>query len=628
MRVAVVRDGSGGSDAVLGARIARLLEDRLEEVCATCDNAARLFAPGFMLAPEGAMAEVVRATVRALPAWWELGDDSGLRELGARLVLISTDTSMGLEELTRGRDIFVNAVRPVLSADAGSEEEARRALVMVEDAVDLVRRYYIEVESALKREFFERLRRWVQEMEQPGADVLGVLVEAACDLAGASGAAARRWDAAGRGEAGEDAAAAQRVLDVLGGDLEIASHVLHQDVMRTAPAFGGLDLESGPLASCTYLPLMVEARPLGGFVVAGKRGARRFTDNDHLVFSILAGYATRTMGGTRVREQAARLAESMGRLSAPGPRVDGFPQHVLEGLAEAGDLQETCRVLMRSMVESHRERKDMETVGRRRMEARKMEAVGRLAGGMARDFNNLLTVIRGSASMMLEREQDETTREDIGLIIEASRKAADLTARLLVFSPGDVRPCEPLDLAALVGGMEEDILKLAGGRVAVQVLAGDGPATVAMDPDRVRHVVLALVHNALEAMVEGGKLSVEVRRVSVDDTMAAFLGDIEPGPHVTLAVTDTGQGMDEETASRAFEPFFTTHEERGASGLGLSEVYGIVRRAGGDVSLHSDPGRGTMVVSFLPVAPPRDGSSRRGAAAGATAGALGGLPEE
>jgi PAS domain S-box-containing protein len=233
--------------------------------------------------------------------------------------------------------------------------------------------------------------------------------------------------------------------------------------------------------------------------------------------------------------------------------------------------------------------------------AQKLEAIGRLAGGVAHDFNNLLTVMHGYSALLLERlGPDDALRRYSLEIRAASERAAALTRQLLAFSRRQALALRAIDLNHTVAAMESMLRRLIGEHIElVTVLRGD-PWLVSADPGQIEQVIMNLAVNAHDAMPEGGTLTIETATIVLDQTGASRHPEARPGAYVTLAMTDTGHGMDAETKLRIFEPFFTTKEAGKGTGLGLAIVYGIVKQSGGFIDVQSNPGEGATFTLYLP----------------------------
>jgi PAS domain S-box-containing protein len=234
-------------------------------------------------------------------------------------------------------------------------------------------------------------------------------------------------------------------------------------------------------------------------------------------------------------------------------------------------------------------------------QSQKMEAVGRLAGGIAHDFNNLLLVINGYSEILLDRiGENLALRKEVEAILQAGNRAASLTRQLLAFSRRQVLQPTMLDLNGLVSNMEKMLRRLIGEDVELRAVLGPELGIVKADPGQIEQVILNLVVNARDAMPGGGRLTVETANVFLDGDFSSKHPYAAIGPHVLLAVSDTGVGMSEDTQARLFEPFFTTKEKGKGTGLGLSTVYGIVHQSQGTIHVDSEVGKGTTVKICLP----------------------------
>jgi PAS domain S-box-containing protein len=236
------------------------------------------------------------------------------------------------------------------------------------------------------------------------------------------------------------------------------------------------------------------------------------------------------------------------------------------------------------------------------VQAQKMEAIGRLAGGVAHDFNNQLTAIMGTAELLLERVgEDAGARQEIEEIQATVHRSAALTRQLLAFSRKQTINPIVLDPGELVRGMQKMLGRLIGEDVRLEISIPEAVGNVRVDPGQLEQVVMNLVVNARDAMPRGGRLSISGARVELRADESAEKADAAPGRYVSVTVTDTGTGMDAETRSHIFEPFFTTKPVGEGTGLGLATAYGIVRQGGGFISVESEQGKGSSFTVHLPL---------------------------
>ena len=244
------------------------------------------------------------------------------------------------------------------------------------------------------------------------------------------------------------------------------------------------------------------------------------------------------------------------------------------------------------------ERKQLEEQLR---QSQKMEAVGQLAGGVAHDFNNMLTIITGHGDLLVETTSlSEDQRQSIEQIRLAAKRAASLTTKLLAFSRRQILRPKVLDLNAVVASMEQMLRPLLGVDIELVSLLNPSLGHVKADPGQLEQVIINLSMNAQDAMPQGGRLTLETDNVELDEVQAQQHIEARTGQHVMLAVGDTGIGMDTKTQSHIFEPFFTTKPKAKGTGLGLSTVYGIIKQSGGFICVESVPGRGASFKIYLP----------------------------
>lgn len=311
----------------------------------------------------------------------------------------------------------------------------------------------------------------------------------------------------------------------------------------------------------------------------------------------------------RVHEEA----EIIQRLSAGGKvdlfetvrlREDGTPVDV--SLTISPVIDDEGRVVGASKVIhdlTPRRRSDaaLQRMEEQLRQAQKMEAVGQLAGGVAHDFNNILSVVLSYCQMILSSGMPgDPVLFDIEEIQKAGMRASELTRQLLAFSRQQVMTPKVLDFNALIAALVPMLGRLVGEDIVLNVLPGEALWRVRADPGQMDQVIMNLVVNARDAMPAGGKLTIETANTVLDGKYATAHLGIAPGRYVRLAVTDTGHGMDAATRERIFDPFFTTKDRTKGTGLGLSTVFGIVKQSGGNIWVYSEPEKGTTFKVYLP----------------------------
>ncbi len=279
-------------------------------------------------------------------------------------------------------------------------------------------------------------------------------------------------------------------------------------------------------------------------------------------------------------------------------RKDGRPAWVLISSSLVEDEKQGPTILS-TILDITRWRE----LGEHLRQAQKMDAVGRLAGGVAHDFNNMLQIINGYSELLLDGiPPQDPMREFVEEIKKSVDRSAGLTRQLLAFSRQQVLTPQVLDLNKVIANSTKMIRRLIGEDVKLRMTQGHQLSPVKVDPVRIDQVILNLAINARDAMPKGGKLIIQTANVGVDEDFTRAHLPMTPGPYVLLRVSDTGDGMDAETRSHIFEPFFTTKEKGKGTGLGLATVYGIVKQSGGYIWVQSELKKGTTFAIYLPPA--------------------------
>jgi signal transduction histidine kinase/ActR/RegA family two-component response regulator len=276
-------------------------------------------------------------------------------------------------------------------------------------------------------------------------------------------------------------------------------------------------------------------------------------------------------------------------------------------LKQLGNEEKKAANALRAQVE-HME---VEVFSRRRQleeaNRQRLEAVGRLAGGLAHDFNNLLNIISACSELLRENVNPATKTEYLLNITHAVQRGSQLTHQLLSFSRQQIVQPRVLDLNERLHDIGRLLRPLMGDDVEIVMTPKASCALIEADPGQIDQIIVNLAVNARDAMPRGGKFILETTVVHLDESFAAVSGPLKPGKFVVLAVSDTGEGMSEETRSRIFEPFFTTKEVGKGTGLGLATVYGIVKQSEGHIWVYSEVGRGTTFKIYLPCVADKSG---------------------
>jgi len=299
-------------------------------------------------------------------------------------------------------------------------------------------------------------------------------------------------------------------------------------------------------------------------------------------------------------------SETLAYARSPLPRVTFVGGILLSALLAFAVFMAESAQLQARQLETTNKKLKQEIANRMQTEetlrqAQKMEAVGRLAGGVAHNFNNMLMVIRGHAALSLNRvHSDHPLRRDLIEIVKTTDRAASLTRQLLAFSRKQMLQLRVLDLNTLVNQMAELLPSVLGEDIHLKLDLDPQLGRVKIDAAQMEQVIMNLVFNARDAMPTGGDLTISTANTQLDDDWVRLHPGARPGPHVVLAIRDTGHGMDADIQARMFDPFFTTKDRDKGTGLGLSTVYGTIDQSGGSITVSSKPGEGTTIQIFLP----------------------------
>ena len=331
------------------------------------------------------------------------------------------------------------------------------------------------------------------------------------------------------------------------------------------------------------------------FVAALEEGGFDVIISDYTLPSYDGHSALLTARATRPEVPFIFFSGTMGEELAVGALKEGATDYVLKSRPAR-----FAAAVVRALREAE-EKADRTRLEEQLRQSQKLESIGLLAGGIAHDFNNLLTVIKGYSGLLLSSVgNDDGMRKDIQRIKEAGDRAALLVRQLLAFSRKQMLTPAVLDLNAVIADIETLLRRLIGEDIALTTSLEPELGHAKADPGQIEQVIMNLAVNARDAMPRGGQLIIETTNIELDEVYAQSHVAVQPGPHVMLAVRDTGCGMDAVTQAHLFEPFFTTKGPGKGTGLGLATVYGIVKQSGGHIQVYSVPGNGTTFKIYLP----------------------------
>ena len=334
-----------------------------------------------------------------------------------------------------------------------------------------------------------------------------------------------------------------------------------------------------PVHSYLAVPVISRSGEVIGGLFFGHPDVGRFTARHEQLVTGIAAQAAVGIDNARLYDAAQKeLAERMRAESALRELNETLEQRVGEEIERRSEAEEALR------------------------QSQKMETVGQLTGGIAHDFNNLLQIVSGNLDILCRKMPDDAARlrrYAERAMVGASR-AATLTQRLLAFSRRQPLAPKPTNVNRLLPGMSELLHRTLGETIEVQAVLPPRIWLVETDPNQLENAILNLALNARDAMPDGGKLTIETQNTLLDEAYASQNPGVAAGQYVVICISDTGVGMDAETAAKAIEPFFTTKEVGKGTGLGLSMVYGFIKQSGGHLKIYSERGEGTTVKIYLP----------------------------
>lgn len=300
------------------------------------------------------------------------------------------------------------------------------------------------------------------------------------------------------------------------------------------------------------------------------------------------------------KQENLYLLETQGVLSDRLLRLKRKDGKIITGLVNARAIKDARGAI--SIVEGFFEDvTEKQALQQQLLQAQKIESLGTLAGGIAHDFNNILGGIMGYASLVLAKlPADSPYYHNLELIFNTARRAGDLTSQLLTYARGGQTESKPVAINQIVQETIEILKRTLDKSIQIESFLTEELANVLADEGQIEQVLVNICLNARDAMPAGGRLVIETSNVFLDEVFARQHLDIKPGAYVLLLISDTGEGMDEATRQRIFEPFFSTKERGKGTGLGLAMVYGIVKNHGGHISVYSEIGRGTRFQIYLP----------------------------
>ncbi len=429
------------------------------------------------------------------------------------------------------------------------------------------------------------LQRLVQNVTDAGVEVTGAKFGAFFyNVIGEQGASYMLYTIAGVDRSAFEKFPMPRATSVFGPTFRGEGVIRSRDITKD-PRYGKNEPNRGmpeghlPVRSYLAVPVISRSSEVIGGLFFGHPEPGRFTERHERLMSGIAAQAAIGIDNARLYQTAqAELADRMKAEAALRDMNDTLEQRVQGEVDRRAEAEEALR------------------------QSQKMETVGQLTGGIAHDFNNLLQIVSGNLEILRQKVSDDSghLRRYVDRAATGAERAATLTQRLLAFSRRQPLEPRPIDVNRLVPGMSDLLHRTLGETIEVESVLAPRLWTVEADPNQLENAILNLAVNARDAMPAGGKLTIETQNTHLDESYASENPEVTPGQYVVICISDTGEGMDADTAARAIEPFFTTKEVGRGTGLGLSMVYGFVKQSGGHLKIYSETGEGTTVKIYLP----------------------------
>lgn len=345
-----------------------------------------------------------------------------------------------------------------------------------------------------------------------------------------------------------------------------------------------------------------------GIVTNWNSGAARIKgyEADEIIGAHFRRFYTPEDAAQGLPERGLQTAEREGRFETEGWRVrkDGsrfWANVVIDAIRDNDGTLVGFAKITRDVTERKAAQEQLEHARAALLQSQKMEAIGKLTGGVAHDFNNVLQILRGNLELLERRYgRDRWSRERLEKAVDAVEQGANLASQLLAFGRRQALQPTVVNLGAMLRGMDDLLRRALGETIQVETVVAGGLWNTLVDPNHLENVVLNLAINSRDAMPGGGKLTLELSNAILDGHYGTLPEDVPGGQYVLLAISDTGSGMTPEVLERAFEPYFTTKPEGEGTGLGLAMAYGFVKQSGGHMRIYSEHGHGTTVKVYLP----------------------------